>query len=184
MFKNFFYEKDNFLIQGIVNDEYDFITAVQSSVPSGLPFLIIQNKEDLLIDDIFFDCGNLDFNNPDGYGYGMNYFDLLQFKKENNISNELIDNEINKNKDRKIKFDINKAKPVWIKKLREDRKPLFELLDVKYIRALESGDPKNVEKIVKKKQFLRDITEDERIKNAKTREDLLQVYIPPNFIEE
>jgi hypothetical protein len=182
--KRYFFNVDDCLAQGFVNENYDFITAIQVSVPSGVPFLILSD-EDLLLDEIFFDCGTLDFSNPDGYGLGrISYNDLIEHKKQNNILDIDIKNEINKVKDRKIKFDIEKAKLLWKNKLREDRKPLFELLDVKYIRALESGDPKNVEKIVKKKQFLRDITEDERVKNAKTREDLLQVYIPPNFIEE
>lgn len=185
MEKNIYIYLDNdFLVQGLVNKNYDFITAVQAAVPSGLPYLIL-SKEDLLIDDIFFDCGILDFTKPDGYGYGrIAYNDLIEFKQKNKISDIEVQNEINKEKDRKIKFDINKAKIMWQNKLREDRKPLFELLDVQYIRALERGDTKLIEKIVKKKEFLRDITVDDRLQNAKTREDLLQVYIPPNFIEE
>jgi len=180
----FFYLENDFLAQGLVNKNYDFITAVQAAVPSGLPYLIL-SKEDLLIDDIFFDCGILDFTKPDGYGYGrIAYNDLIEFKKKNKISDIEVQNEINKEKDRKIKLDINKAKIIWQNKLREERKPLLERLDIQYMRALEYGATELIQKIVKKKEFLRNITDDERLQNAKTREDLLQVYIPPNIIEE
>jgi hypothetical protein len=45
-------------------------------------------------------------------------------------------------------------------------------------------DTKTIEKITKKKQFLRDITTDPRIENAQTDNDLRDIFIPLNFIEE
>lgn len=54
---------------------------------------------------------------------------------------------------------INKKKVVEIVKnrLREERKPLLEELDFKFMAAQEQGLP--VEEIVKQKQLLRDITD-------------------------
>jgi hypothetical protein len=79
---------------------------------------------------------------------------------------------------------MNKAQNIWKDKLRADRKPLLEALDVQYIRALERGQTETIQKIVKKKELLRDITEDPRIENAKNINDLKEVTIPHNFIEE
>jgi hypothetical protein len=79
---------------------------------------------------------------------------------------------------------MNKAQNIWKDKLRADRKPLLETLDVQYIRALERGETELIQKIVKKKEFLRDITEDPRIENAENIDDLKEVTIPLNFIEE
>jgi uncharacterized protein YdaT len=56
----------------------------------------------------------------------------------------------------KIQVNINKAKEITKNKLREERKPLLESLDVQFQRALESGDDTTA--IVAEKQRLRDIT--------------------------
>lgn len=54
----------------------------------------------------------------------------------------------------KIQVNINKAKEITKDKLREERKPLLESLDVQFQRALETGA--NTSDIVAKKQALRD----------------------------
>jgi hypothetical protein len=56
----------------------------------------------------------------------------------------------------KIQVNINKAKEITKDKLREERKPLLESLDVQFQRALETGA--NTSDIVAEKQRLRDIT--------------------------
>jgi hypothetical protein len=55
-----------------------------------------------------------------------------------------------------IIIDINKAKEITKDRLRVERKPLLESLDVAFQRALESGTDTSA--IVAEKQRLRDIT--------------------------
>ena len=56
----------------------------------------------------------------------------------------------------KIQVNINKAKNITKDKLREERKPLLEKLDVDFIKAQETGADTSA--IVAEKQRLRDIT--------------------------
>ena len=56
----------------------------------------------------------------------------------------------------KIQINIDKAKDIAKNKLREERKPLLEKLDVEFQRALETGADTTA--IVAEKQRLRDIT--------------------------
>ena len=58
--------------------------------------------------------------------------------------------------DMAIIVDINKAKDITKDRLRAERKPLLEVQDVAFQRALESGADTSA--IVAEKQRLRDIT--------------------------
>ena len=168
-------------------DVYSLFDYAQTATPKNIPFLLIEESIllNLIKDDEFFDAWTADFSDPDGYGVGMPYEHWLSYKTENSIDNrELINNEINKSKNRSITINMVKARNIWRDKLREERKPLLETLDVQYIRALERGETELIQKIVKKKEFLRDITEDPRIENATNTDNLRTVVIPPNFIEE
>ncbi len=76
-----------------------------------------------------------------------------------------------------LKEDIIKSKEIWKEKLRGDRKPILEALDVEYMKALESGDNTLQADIVAQKQVLRDITDNvdttktiSEIKNVKIKE--------------
>ena len=53
-----------------------------------------------------------------------------------------------------IQVNINKAKDITKDRLRQERTPKLEALDVQFQRALESGA--NTSEIVAKKQLLRD----------------------------
>ena len=55
-----------------------------------------------------------------------------------------------------IKIDIAKAKDITKDRLRAERKPLLEALDVEFIKAQEQGTDTSA--IVAEKQRLRDIT--------------------------
>ena len=55
-----------------------------------------------------------------------------------------------------ITVNITKAKEITKNRLREERKPLLEALDVEYIKAQETGADTTA--IVAEKQRLRDIT--------------------------
>lgn len=55
-----------------------------------------------------------------------------------------------------IKINFDKAKEITKKRLRQEREPLFEVLDMQFQRALETGADTSA--IVAEKQRLRDIT--------------------------
>lgn len=65
-----------------------------------------------------------------------------------------------------LKEDISKAKEIWKDKLRADRKPLLEALDIEYMIALENKDDNAQLDVVARKQLLRDITN--KVDTAKT----------------
>lgn len=56
-----------------------------------------------------------------------------------------------------ITINLDKAKDITKDRLRAERKPLLEALDVQFQRALETGAP--TAEIVAEKQRLRDITQ-------------------------
>lgn len=74
-----------------------------------------------------------------------------------------------------ITIDLDKAKLIKKDKLRDERKPLLESLDVDYIRALEAGT--DTTDIVSEKQRLRDITN--LVNTASSIEDLKKINIIP-----
>ena len=57
-----------------------------------------------------------------------------------------------------LKEDIPKSKEIWKEKLRADRKPILEKLDIDFMRAMEEDDEPLMLDITKAKQILRDIT--------------------------
>ena len=67
-----------------------------------------------------------------------------------------------------IQVNINKAKDITKDKLRAERKPLLEKLDVDFIKAQEVGADTSA--IVAEKQRLRDITN--QVDNMNTVEEL------------
>ena len=74
----------------------------------------------------------------------------------------------------KIQVNINKAKEITKDKLREERKPLLESLDVQFQRALETGA--DTSDIVAKKQALRDAPA--TVENMTTVEELKLALLP------
>lgn len=71
--------------------------------------------------------------------------------------------------------DMEKAKAITKNRLRVERKPLLESLDIEYMIALEKSDNKKIKEISEKKQVLRDITDSPLISTAKTPEDLKKI---------
>jgi len=67
-----------------------------------------------------------------------------------------------------IGVNITKAKDIWRDKIREERKPKLEALDVEFMRAVEAGDTDAQATISAKKQALRDATDDPVIEAATT----------------
>ena len=72
-----------------------------------------------------------------------------------------------------IKIDIAKAKDITKDRLRAERKPLLEALDVEFIKAQEQGADTSV--IVAEKQRLRDITQ--QVDTMSTVEELKQASV-------
>ena len=76
-----------------------------------------------------------------------------------------------------ININMDKAKNIWRDKVRADRTPYFEQLDVEYLKATESQNVVVKTYIETKKQQLRDATEDSRIESATTPEELKAVDV-------
>ena len=56
-----------------------------------------------------------------------------------------------------INVNMNKAKDIWRDKVRNDRQPYFESLDVDYLKATEAQNVTLKNHIEIKKQQLRDV---------------------------
>lgn len=77
--------------------------------------------------------------------------------------------------DRKLGHDLPKAREIHREHLRRKRGPILAQLDVDFMRASERGDAQEMEKVVRQKQYFRDITKDQRIDAAASIEDLKKV---------
>lgn len=71
-----------------------------------------------------------------------------------------------------ITINMEKAREIHKETIRELRKPLFEKLDVEFIKAVESGDQSLIQEIVDLKRELRDATSYHLISSAETPEEL------------
>jgi len=82
----------------------------------------------------------------------------------------------------KIRVDIDKCKDIHRNNLRELRKPKLERLDVKFMRASETGDEERKKEVVALKQYLRDITQHPDLLNATTPEEVKSFM--PDILKE
>ena len=67
-----------------------------------------------------------------------------------------------------ITINLSKAKDITKERLRQERKPLLEVEDIKYMKAQEAGS--DTKTIVAEKQRLRDITK--QVDSCKTTDEL------------
>jgi hypothetical protein len=74
-----------------------------------------------------------------------------------------------------IDVDMTKAREIVRDRLRQERKPLLESLDIEYQRADESGDAEAKARIAAEKKKLRDITASALIADAVTPADLVRL---------
>ena len=74
-----------------------------------------------------------------------------------------------------IAVDMPKAREIHRVKLRDLRKPKMEALDAAYLRADETGDIAEKQRIAAQKQALRNVTADPAIEAAQTPEQLKAV---------
>jgi len=82
--------------------------------------------------------------------------------------------------DNAITVDMEKAKEIHKERLRSAREPVLQKLDVEFLRAVELGDTKKQSDVTRKKQELRDVTENTAIINAQTPEEL-RAFWPKEF---
>lgn len=72
----------------------------------------------------------------------------------------------------KCGVDMTKAKAIAADKVREARVPVMAALDVEYIKADEAGNPAQKTAVITKKNAARDATQDPRLTNATTPDEL------------
>lgn len=75
-----------------------------------------------------------------------------------------------------IKIDMDKAKDIYKDIVRSARKPLLEDLDLKFMRAVETGNTVLQAEIAEQKQLLRDMTDDPKIDEVKKTEDFRKIF--------
>ena len=75
-----------------------------------------------------------------------------------------------------ISEDLATAKTLFKDKIREVRKPLLELEDVNYMRALEDGNTAKAKEIADKKKVLRDLPADTKIDSTKDMDELKKTW--------
>ena len=80
-----------------------------------------------------------------------------------------------------VVIDVEKAKEVWKRRMREARSPLMTKLDADYFRALETQDVAKATEIATKKQLLRDVTKLPELLNATTVEEIEAVW--PDYLK-
>jgi len=71
-----------------------------------------------------------------------------------------------------VEIDMNEARNIHKDHLRQEREELWGGLDASFMQALESGDTVAQQSIAGAKQVLRDVTDDQRIADAQTPDDL------------
>ena len=80
-----------------------------------------------------------------------------------------------------VVIDVEKAKEVWRRRMREARAPLMTKLDAEYFRAMEEGDKAKQKEIAATKKLLRDVTSLKELADAKTVEEIEAVW--PDYLK-
>jgi len=78
-------------------------------------------------------------------------------------------------------IDLEKAKDIWMNKIRVVRDEMLKELDVQWIRAMENGETKTAGDIAAKKQQLRDVTIRKEFSKIKKVEDIQNFW--PEILE-
>lgn len=80
-----------------------------------------------------------------------------------------------------VVIDVEKAKEVWKRRMREARTPIMTKLDADYFVALEQSDNAKATAIAQKKQLLRDVTKLPALLNATSVEEIEAVW--PEYLD-
>lgn len=75
-----------------------------------------------------------------------------------------------------INIDLEKAKNIWKDIIRINRLPFFDKLDIDFFKALESSDIKKIQNIAKRKDILRNATNDNRFNQVKDINELKKIF--------
>ena len=73
-------------------------------------------------------------------------------------------------------IDLRKAKEIWRSRIVPVRAARLNELDIKWMKAMESGNVKKASAIANEKQILRDITEREELTKATTVEEIQEFW--------
>lgn len=74
---------------------------------------------------------------------------------------------------------MEKAKDIWRERWRDARAPLLQDLDIQFMRAVESGDTTEQNRVASEKQALRDVTLTD-LSSTETPDDIKQIW--PNIL--
>jgi hypothetical protein len=80
-----------------------------------------------------------------------------------------------------VVIDVEKAKEVWKRRMREARAPIMTKMDAEYFMALEKQDTSGAANIATTKQLLRDVTKLPELLNATTVEEIEAVW--PDYLK-
>lgn len=80
-----------------------------------------------------------------------------------------------------IVIDVEKAKDVWKRRMRDARAPIMTKLDAEYFMALEQNNTARSSEIAATKQLLRDVTKLPELLNATTIEEIEGVW--PDYLK-
>lgn len=75
-----------------------------------------------------------------------------------------------------IVVNMDKAREIQRDRIRAARAPLFDQLDLAFMRAMEAGDTAALEQVAAQKQALRDATRHPDIELAQTPDELAAVF--------
>ena len=81
----------------------------------------------------------------------------------------------------KMSYDLDRARNIQLQRMRAQREPKLKTLDVEYLRALENIDLDKIDRIKREKAYLRNITENLKIKPLTSIEDV-KVEWPKDFV--
>ena len=80
-----------------------------------------------------------------------------------------------------VVIDVEKAKDVWKRRMRDARAPIMTKLDAEYFMALEQNNTARSSEIAATKQLLRDVTKLPELLNATTIEEIEAVW--PDYLK-
>ena len=80
-----------------------------------------------------------------------------------------------------VVIDVEKAKEVWKRRMREARAPILTKLDAEYFRAMEEGSATKQKSIAAQKKLLRDVTALPELLNATSVEEIEAVW--PDYLK-
>jgi len=152
-----------------------------------------ENEYEIIVGDEAFDIADLEEDSIEGYKIEFPDFELeIKTKLHPDQRDKIVSHRVMKKDEQildrefrgawrdggnKIDVDIPLAREITKERLRKQRTPKLEALDIEFIQAVEQNDKKKQKEIGNKKQKLRDITKHSAIDSATTPEELKSITI-------